>query len=139
MQLNSLYLLINQKMKNNLRVTQNKSICFVKNSTQSNIYREKESKQANWLLTKERVEQRIAAKVFNYWEGASPLYLNELFAPSRNTYNIRSHMVFEIPSKKSNLGQKSISFIGLSLWDNLTSQTQLFRLLIIIKSFAKLE
>ena len=43
-------------------------------------------KEINWLPTKERVEQRIATKGFNYWKGPSPFYVNELFVSSRNTY-----------------------------------------------------
>ena len=63
-------------------------------------FRAKEFKNINWLPTKERVEQRIAAKVFNYWKGTSPLYVNEVFVPSRNAYNTRSHMVCKYLSKK---------------------------------------
>ena len=37
-------------------------------------YRAKEFKKINWLPTKERVEQRIATKVFNYWKLTFPLY-----------------------------------------------------------------
>ena len=84
-------------------------------------YRAKKFKKINWLPTKERVEQRIATKVFNYWKGTSPLYVNELFGPSRGTYNTSSHMALEIPSKKSNLGQNSISFIGPSIWNKLSN------------------
>ena len=60
----------------------------------------KEFKKINWLLTKQRVEKRIATKVFNYWKGASSLYVDELFVPSRNKCNTRSQMALEIPLKK---------------------------------------
>ena len=100
----SWYSLINQKMRSKLQVAQNICIRFYLklNSRQHIGY--KEFKKINWLLAKERVKQRIAAKVFNYWKGTSPLYVNELFVPSRNTFNTRSHMALEIPLKKSNLG-----------------------------------
>ena len=69
-------------------------------------YRGKEFKKINRLPKKERAEQRIATKVFNYWKGTSPLYVNELFFPSKNTYNTRSHMALEIPLKKKWLRSK---------------------------------
>ena len=41
----------------------------------------KEFKKINWLSTKQRIEQRIVTKVFDYRKGAS-LYVDELFVPS---------------------------------------------------------
>ena len=78
-----------------------------------------EFKKINWLPIKERAEQRIATKIFNYWKGTCKLHVNELFVPSRNTYNTRSHIALEKLLKKSNLGQKRISFIGPSIWNKL--------------------
>lgn len=33
----------------------------------------------NWLPTKERIDQRVATKVFKYRKWALPFHLNELF------------------------------------------------------------
>ena len=115
------YPLINQKTRNRLQVTQNKCIRFCLKLNSRQHVGAKEFKKINWLPTKERVEQRIATKIFNHWKGTSPLYVNELFVPSRNTYNTRSHMTLEIPLKKSNLGRNSISFIGPSVWNKLSN------------------
>ena len=111
--------LINQKMRNKLQVTQNKFFHFYLKLNSRQHIGAKELKKINWLQSKERVEQSTATEVFSYWKGTSPLYVNELFVPSRNMYNTRSHMALEIPLKKSNLGQKSISFIGPSIWNKL--------------------
>ena len=46
---------------------------------------------------------------------SSPFYLNGLFVP----FKTRSHLAFEIPLRKSKLGQKSILFTGLSIWNKL--------------------
>ena len=91
--------LINQKMRNKLQITQNKCIHFSLKLTSRQHIRAKEFKKINWLSTKERVEQHIATKVFNYWKGTSPLYVNELFVSSRHMYHTRSHMALEIPLK----------------------------------------
>ena len=88
-------------MRNKLQVTQNKCIRFCLKLNSRQHIGAKEFKEINWLPTKERVEQRIATMVFNHWNGTSPLYVNEPFVPSRNTYNTRSHMALEIPLKKS--------------------------------------
>ena len=96
----SWYPLISQKMRSKLQVSQNKCIRFCLKLNSGQHIGAKEFKEINWLPTKERAEQRIATKVFNYWKGTSPLYVNELFVPSRNTYNTRSHMALDIPLKK---------------------------------------
>ena len=85
--------LINQKMRNKLQITQNKCIHFCLKLTSRQHIRAKEFKKINWLPTKERVEQRIAIKVFNYCKGASSLNVNEVFVPSRKMFYTRSHMV----------------------------------------------
>ena len=88
----SWYLLIKGKMRNKLQLIQNKYIRFCLKLNSRQDVGTKEFEETNWLPTKERVEQRIITKVFNYWKGTSPLYVNELFTPSWNTYNTRSHM-----------------------------------------------
>ena len=44
----------------------------------------------------------------------------ELFVPSRNIYKTRSRMALEILLRKSNLVQKSISFMGPSIENELS-------------------
>ena len=39
----------------------------------------KEFKKVNSLPTKQRVQQRIATKGFNYWKSTFRLYLNEIY------------------------------------------------------------
>ena len=108
-------------MRNKLQVTKNKCIPFCLKLNSRQHIGAKEFKKINLLPIKERVEKCIATKVFSYWKRTFPLYVNELFVLSRNTYNTRSHMALEISLKKSNLGQKSISFIGSSFWNKLSN------------------
>ena len=56
---------------------------------------------------------------------ALPFYVNELLAPSRNTYKTRSHVTLEILSRKSNLDQKCISFLGPSIWNKLSNDLKI--------------
>ena len=60
----SWYPLINQKMRNKLQVPQNKCIRFCLKLNSRLHIGAKEFKKINWIPTKERVEQRIATRVF---------------------------------------------------------------------------
>ena len=116
----SWYPLINKRLKSKLQVAQNKCIRFCLNlSTRSHISHE-EFKNINWLPTKDRVEQCIALNVFKYWKKTAPSYVYDLYTPSFNLYNTRrSQMALDIPLKKTSLGQKSMSFLGPSIWNKL--------------------
>ena len=39
-----------------------------------------------------------------------------MFLPSLNRYTTRSHMALDIPLRKTNIGQKSLSFLGPKIW-----------------------
>ena len=110
----SLYPLSSHKMSKKLQITRNKCVLFLKKLNSRWHSGAKKFQEINWL-PKKRVAQRVATNVFKYCKETSPFYVNELFVPTRDTYNTRSHMALEIPLRKSSLGKKSISFIGLSI------------------------
>ena len=120
----SCYPLVSKKIKKT-QVTQNKYIhfCFKLNSRLR--IRAKEVQEINWLPTKERVDQHVATNVFKYLKGTSPFYVNELFVPSKNTCKTRSLMVLEVPLRKSNLRQKSMSFMGPSICNKLSNDLKI--------------
>ena len=76
-------------------------------------------------MRKSRIKRRY--KVFRNWKGTLPFYVNELFISSQNPYNTRSHMALESPLRKGNLGQKSITFMIPSIWNNLSNDLEIFR------------
>ena len=71
------------------------------------------------LPTKERTEKHVDNNVFKYWKETSQFFEKELSIPSRDTNKTRSHMASEIPLRKSNSGEKKISFMGPSNWNKL--------------------
>ena len=73
------------------------------------------------MATNKRKRKRGVTKVFIYWKGTSPFYLNQIFVPSRNACKTRFHMGLGISLKKISLGQRSISFMGLSIWTKLNN------------------
>ena len=75
----------------------------------------------NSLLTKERVHQCINAITFKFVNKNGPFYLNEIFEftphcriDTRNSFAKLKH-----PFLKTNTGQKTLSYIGPCLWNNL--------------------
>ena len=60
----SWYLLVSQKMRKKIAVAQNRCIHFYFNLNSEQNIRARELKEINWLPTKERVQQRVAIKVF---------------------------------------------------------------------------
>ena len=74
--------------------------------------------EVKWLPTKEKVERRVATDDFKFWKGTLPFYVNEFFVHSSVPM---SCMALGISFKKSNLGQKKISFMGPSIWNKLSN------------------
>ena len=42
--------------------------------------------------------------------------------PSLNNYNTRSQIALDIPLCRTNKGQKSMSFLGLKIWNKISSK-----------------
>ena len=80
----------------------------------------------NWLPTKKRVEQCICANVFKFFNQMSPQYTAEIFHPSSSVHNTRrATQKLDIPFRKSCIGQKTLSYIGPKIWNNLPAQIKL--------------
>ena len=75
----------------------------------------------NWFPTKERVHQCIYAITFNFVNKNCPFYLNEIFEFSRHcrTDTRNSFAKLKHPFRKTNTGQKALSYIFPSLQNNL--------------------
>ena len=109
-----------RKWETNYRLLKIKVSVFVKNSPQGNI-EAKELKEINWLRTLERVGQRIATKSLNYCKGVhDPTWMNFL-SPTEIRITLGYIWLWWYFLKKGNLGQKSISFIGSSIWNKLSN------------------
>ena len=58
----------------------------------------------------------IANTAFKYWNGIVPEYIHEMFKPSLCRYSKRSQMALDTPLRKTNTGEKSLSFLGPKIW-----------------------
>ena len=85
----------------------------------------KEFKKINWLPTKERFEQCILTSIYNFFNGAGPVYLSEMYHPigqrqiTRRTFN-----TLKIPNQITNRGLRTISYVGPRVWNNLVSEVK---------------
>ena len=82
-------------------------------------YQPSHFRKINWLPVSSRIEYCIANTVFKYWNGVVPGYILEMFKPSLFRYSTRSQIALDIPLRKTNTGQKSLSFLGPKIWSTI--------------------
>ena len=112
---------INKKLKTRLQAAQNKCIRFCLKLDDRFRLKSKEFERINWLPVQERISQCAVCNVYKFFSKHSPDYFEELFFPTEETA-IRTHFSFQklkIPRRKTNIGLKSLSYTGPSLWNNL--------------------
>ena len=75
----------------------------------------------NWLPTSKRVNQCINTITYNFVNNTCPYYLNEIFefAPHCRIGTRNNFSKLKSPFRKTNMGQKAISYVGPSIWNNL--------------------
>ena len=113
------YLNLNQKMKNKIQITQNKSIWYCLHLDKMTHISQNEFETLNWLPVKDRFNQSINSIVFKYFTKQCPSYLNEVFelASLNNLRTRNRYLKLIYPFQKTNMGQNSLSFIGPSIWN----------------------
>ena len=78
------------------------------------------------IAHQKRVEQCICANVFKFFNQMSPQYTAEIFHPSSSVHNTRrTTQKLDLPFRKTCIGQKTLSYIGPKIWDNLPAQIKL--------------
>ena len=118
---NAWYPNINKKLKTRLQAAQNKCIRFCLKLDDRFRLKSKEFERINWLPVQERISQCAVCNVYKFFSKHSPDYFEELFFPTEETA-IRTRSSFQklkIPRRKTNIGLKSLSYTGPSLWNNL--------------------
>ena len=108
-----------KKIKIKLQKAQSKWICFCLNLTPRSHIDPSHFRKIIWLPVSDRVEDCIVNTVFKYWDGTVPGYIHEMFKPSLCRYSTRSQMALDIPLRKTNTGQKSLSFLGPKIWSKI--------------------
>ena len=112
---------INKKLKTRLQAAQNKCIRFCLKLDDRFRLKSKEFERINWLPVQERISQCAVCNVYKFFSKHSPDYFEELFFPTKETAigTRSSFQKLKIPRRKTNIGLKSLSYTGPSLWNNL--------------------
>ena len=112
---------LNEKLKKKIQIAQNKCIQFCLKLDKIRHISSREFESINWLPVYKRVHQCINAITFKFVSNACPHYLNEVYdyAPKCRIESISNFAKLRVPFCKTNMGQKSLSYIGSSLWNNL--------------------
>ena len=107
---------LNEKIKNKIKIMQNKCIWFFLRLDKMYHKCLTEFRSINSLPTKKRVHQCINAITFKF--ANNNFYLNEIFelAPHCRIATRNSFAKLKHPFRKANTGQKTLSSIGPSLW-----------------------
>ena len=96
---------------------------FIRKSHQMNLQRSDSSMfslsclfSTLWFIS---IDICIANTVFKYWNGIVPAYTYEMFKPSLCRYSTSSLMALDVPLRKTNTGQKSLSSLGSKIWSKI--------------------
>ena len=85
------------------------------------IISHKEFKDLNWLPVINWFEQCVLSIVFKFIDGNCPYYLNKVFdyAPEGNISLANNFLKLKRPFRNKNTGQKALSLIGPSFWNQI--------------------
>ena len=112
---------LSEKLKKKLQTTQNKCIRFCLKLDKLHHISEKEFQRINWLPVDRRVDQCMSAMTFKFVNNVCPSYLKEVFeyAPQCRIGTRNNFAKLKHPFRKTTMGQKCLSYIGPSVWNNL--------------------
>ena len=84
---------------------------------------EEDFKTINWVPVDQKAQQSLNVTVFKHVNEACPYYMKEVFEyASQGRINSRNNYTeLKVPFGKTTMGQKSLSYIGPSVWKKLPS------------------
>ena len=105
-------------MKNKMQITQNQCIMFCLRLDKIHHISEEDFRL---IPTSKRVDQCINIITSKFVNNTCHYYLKEIFefAPHCRIDTRNKFAKLKIPFRKTNMGQKAISFVGPSLWNSL--------------------
>ena len=102
---------------------QNKCIRFCLKLDKMHQISEDDFKTINWLSVDQRVQQSLNVTVFKYVNKACPYNMKEVFeyASQARISSRNNYAKLRVPFHKTTMGQRSLSYIGPSVWNKLPS------------------
>ena len=120
------YLNLNKGYKQKLQIMQNKCMrfCLMKDS-RSHIGHN-DFVAINWLPVNYRADQTYTSLVYKFFNGHGPVFMSSIFTSSnrRGIATRRSFQNLVQPSRKTVQGQRSLSYVGPALWNQLPEQVK---------------
>ena len=114
--------MLNKRLSKKVQSAQNKYIRFYLNLKNTAHVGATEFKAINWLPTKDRFDQHTCVNIMKFFKGTAPTYADEIFQPiDQNRVTRRSKFKLNLPFRKSNTGQKCLSYFGPKIWNSLPS------------------
>ena len=100
---------------------QNKCVCFCLQLDKMSTISHKEFKDLSQLPVINRFGQCVISIVFKFINGNCPYYLNEVFEfATKGNISLNNHFLkLKQPFHNKNNGQKALSFIGPSFWNQI--------------------
>ena len=117
----SWYPYLTQNLKNKIQIMQNKCIRFCLQLDNRSHIGLNELEKINWLNTNDRYRQNLCTIVFNSLHGNCPLYISKMFdvVQQGNRSTRFSYLKLSQPFRKTNMGQKSLSYTCPGEWNKL--------------------
>ena len=119
---------LTKSLSSKIQFAQNKCIRFCLNLDNQCHIGKKELLEINWLRIPERIHQKTCVSAYKSFNGICPSYMSKIFIPNkvvRNTRNSANN--FEIPLRKTNSGQKALSYFGPHQWNSLPTNIKMLK------------
>ena len=112
---------INKKLKIRLQAAQNKCIRFCLKLNDRSSIKSKDFEKINWLPIHERISQCSLISIYKFFAKNCPNYFDEIYVPleTNGVHKRSSYQKSNAPHQKTNVGQKALSYVCPSLWNNL--------------------
>ena len=116
-------------LKDKIQVVQIKCIRFCLDLENTAHIGYSEFEKINWLNTTDRFIQCLCTTAMKYFQNKSPKYMSEIFQVSQqpNLETRSSFMKLFHPFRKTNMGQKCLSFLVPREWNKLPTELKLCR------------
>ena len=77
--------------------------------------------KTNWFPIHERISQCSLCSIYKFFAKNCPNYFDEIYVPleTNGVHTGSSYQKLNVPHRKANVGQKALSYVGPSLWNNL--------------------
>ena len=117
--------MLTKALSKKIQCAQNKCIRFCLKLNYHTHLNKQHFKKINWLPVQERMNLRVCANVYKYFNHIIPTYMSDIFIPQQTLIKTRNSMYrLKMQIKKTNMGQKSLSCLGPKLWNIISNEVK---------------